>query len=323
MSRISSLLFLLLVLLAPATAMADAASNALNEGKRLMGKGQHAQACAQFAKAEAIAGQNVKTRYWTGRCNEEQGNKAAAYLAYRDAKRMAIKAGDTKRTDVINTRIAELGQVLPFLQVTVPESMQGIDGLTIQRNGQDFPRERWGQPMPIETGKHKITVSAPGYQTISLNVTATGPGSTAQLVIPALQPAQGGAAPPPPGPGPTPMPLPGGPVGDQPEMERKNAGLFWTGVGLVSAGGLAVLVGGAALLVSAAEESASFDDFEDSNDTGAAGVGLLVTGGVFLAVGIPFMVVFGKKVPAEKPTAGTVTISPMLSPTGLGLQGTF
>ena len=48
-----------------------------------------------------------------------------------------------------------------------------------------------------------------------------------------------------------------------------------------------------------------------------------MTGGVFLSVGIPFMVVFGKKVPAEKPAAGSVTISPMLSPSGLGVQGTF
>lgn len=344
MTRLLSLLFFVLVFVSSSSAFADEASIAFNEGKRLFGKGKFAASCAQFAKAEAAAGQNVKTRYWTGRCSEEQDKKAAAFLAYRDAKRMAVKAGDTKRAKVIDQRIAELGQILPFLVLTVPPAMQGVDGLTVTRNGEDVPQTLWDQPLPVDMGKHEIVVSAPGYKAVTLKVTASEPGSKAQLVVPTLQKVDAGSpAPNPDGTAPPPPPPPAG--GDQGpvEMERKNGALFGTGIGLVSAGGLAVLVGAVALVVGSLEETA--DDFasgpscddepdnifceEDGADEGSPatrlGAGLLITGVVFLGVGIPFIVVFGKKVPAE-PEPGEeqgFTIEPVITPGGFKLRGTF
>jgi hypothetical protein len=330
------------VFLLCSAAAADRASDAFNEGKRLMGKGKHAQACAQFRKAEEAAGPNVKTRYWMGRCNEEQGKKANAFLAYKDAKRMAVKAGDTKRAKVIDTRISELGQILPFLVLTIPEDMQAVEGLALARDGENVPRSQWGAPFPVDIGKHEITVSAPGYEPVTLKVTASEPGSKAQLVIPTLTKASSGGAPPNPQPGtdpkaPVPLPDPG--VDEGQEMERKNAGLFWTGVGLVSAGGLAIVGGLALVAIEVADDSPDFGDNcdptvedcsfieeEQSTDRIPGAVALLITGGVFLGVGIPFMAVFGKKVPAEKDEEGekeAFTIEPVITPGGFKVRGTF
>lgn len=312
----------LLAFLHTATVHADEAADSFNDGKRLMGKGQHAEACAAFKRSEDAAGPNVKTRYWLGRCNEEQGKKAAAYLAYKDAKRMSEKAGDTKRTEVIETRIDELGKILPFLVLTVPEKIR-VPGLSIKRDGEDVPKSEWGTPVPVDAGKHKITVSAPGMQEITLNVTASEPGSKAQIVIPELAKADSAAPAPTATPSSSAPPRPGAPpANEEPEMSRKSPGLFWTGVGLVSAGGLAVIVGGVLLIQGEVE-----DGLGGVTDRRPAGLGLMITGGVFLAVGIPFMVVFGKKVPAEgdavKKEEALLTVQPVITPGGMWLNGTF
>lgn len=322
MKRIGAACLLSAVFLFAPLAHADDAADSFNDGKRLMGKGQHAEACAAFKRSEDAAGPNVKTRYWLGRCNEEQGKKAAAYLAYKDAKRMSEKAGDTKRTEVIETRIRELGKILPFLVLTVPPKIR-VPGLAIQRDGEDVAESEWGTPVPVDPGKHQITVSAPGMQEITLHVTATDPGSKAQIVIPEL--AKSASAEPAPDAAPAVAPRPDTPPADEePEMSRKSPGLFWTGVGLVSAGGLAVIIGGVLII-----QGEVADDFGGVTDRGPAGLGLLITGGVFLAVGIPFMVVFGKKAPAEggdaaaKKEEALLTVQPVITPGGMWLNGTF
>ncbi len=338
MRRTSSVWLLALAVLVGATlvtplAHADAASEAFNDGKRLMGKGQFKEACAAFKRAEDAAGRNVKTRYWVGRCSEEQGKKAAAYLAYKDAKRMAEKAGDTDRLDIIDRRITELGQILPFLVITVPDKVK-VAGLKIQRDDEDVPEAEWGKPQPVDIGKHLIKVSAPGHQEMTLHVTASEPGSEAQLVIPALTKATGTPSPSP-RPTPAPTPTPKEPGEDEgPEMTRKSPGLFWTGVGLVAAGGVAAIAGGVLVIQGEADD----EPLAGGRDRTPAGVALLITGGVFLGVGIPFMVVFGAKVPAAATTDGDdekkdedkkvekgalLTVVPVITPGGFALHGTF
>ncbi len=353
MKRAALLLLCLCSLFASSLAFADTASEAFNDGKRLMGKAKYAEACEQFAKAESTAGPNVKTRYWTGRCSEEQGLKSFAFLAYKDAKRMAVRAGDTKRAAVIDQRISELGKVLPFLVITVPPELARLVGLTVHRDGVEVPKKAWGEPVPVDVGKHRIRVSAPGYDEITLNVTASEPGSKAQLIVPKLsKTAVSAPAPGPkseaPGEGPVPLPDPGG-SDEGPQTKRKSPGLFWTGVGLVAAGGIFVIAGAAVLGANAENEADNGihglrdngvacdaePNIDGCNDDHSAslvknrtpqGVGLLIAGGVFLGVGIPFMVVFGERVPAESEGDAdkqSFTLQPVVTPGGLSLRGTF
>jgi hypothetical protein len=97
-------------------------------------------------------------------------------------------------------------------------------------------------------------------------------------------------------------------------MERKSPALFWTGVGLVTGGSLAVVLGAVGIGLAARN---------GFGDGGAGpGIGSLVLGGVLLGVGIPFMAVFGARVPAE-PEPAAFTVVPILTPGGAGLVGAF
>jgi hypothetical protein len=316
------LLFALALLLAPAPARADAARDAFNEGKMLFGKSDFAGACKAFEKSEKLGGENVNSRFWLGRCNEMNKRPAAAYRYFEDALQLAEKAGDNDRVDAIKDRLRELEGKVGFLVVTVPPKVR-VDGLEIRCDGETVHSDDWGMPRAVEIGEHKILVVAPAKKSITLTVTTTDPGAKAQIVIPEL-PAGDGTAPAP-TPGPSPDPAPGPRPGPQPpaplpgdpgaEMERRNPALFWTGVGLVISSGVAAIAGVAVLIQGGVGE--------DGVDHFPAVVASFVGTAVFLGVGIPFMAVFGKRVPAEPEEKASIHIEPVLTPGGLGLIGTF
>src|SRR5215468_1011218 len=90
---------MVLVLLAASPALAQtpedkAASVALfNDGKKLMGEGKHAEACAKFQASLALVPGNG-TRLNLANCLEKLGKTASAWAVFRDAQLAAEKAGD-------------------------------------------------------------------------------------------------------------------------------------------------------------------------------------------------------------------------------------
>jgi hypothetical protein len=89
-----------------------------------------------------------------------------------------------------------------------------------------------------------------------------------------------------------------------PPLERRSTGMMVGGIVLLSAGGLAMVIGSSLALNNGCT---AFDGFgcSSNGDSQTAGYGVLIGGAVALAVGIPLLIYGSKKVPvrAEAPTA--------------------
>jgi hypothetical protein len=306
----------LMMWVSPASAQV-AGEGDFNEGMRLLSKGDYDGACAAFERSE-VNGPTMASRYQLGRCNEERSHFGSAYLAYLKSAELAEKKGDTKRAAVARQRARELEDRAPKLVFVVPPANL-VQGLTIKRNGASVPNSDWGKAIVIEEGQHNIQIGAPGRKTVSMQIDAQGPGRPAMVTVPTLEAGNDPTEPvvvPKPTPAASPKPKGAQPPplqpyqGEQPKPgDRKSPALFWTGVGLVTSGGLAAVLGGIAWGLDGLPEP----------PPGA--IVSFVGAGVFLAVGIPFMAVGGRRNGPEAALAPR--LEPVVMPTGAGLKLTF
>ena len=307
---VHSLLLLLTAVLTTAVSHADEAQDAFNEGMKLLGQGKYDAACAAFDKSEVAAGgESVRTRYQLGRCNEERGKPVIAHGAFLDAARLSDAEGDGKRAGVARQRAAELAPKVALLVIEVPEP-QRVEGLTIKRDGKDVPARDWGVAIAVDPGEHTVEVEAPNQQPMTLKVGDAEVGKKAQITVPPFgsptDPSGNVAA-------------PTTPPSEEPESggtRFNNGALFWTGVGLGGGGLIAAGLGAAAWY------QINFNHFQGAPPPAAiAAFGASV---VFFGVGIPFMVVGGRRVPDEpEPAAQGLVVQPFLTPMGGGLVGSF
>lgn len=304
-----------------ATASADDFQSAWNAGMRALGQAKYDEACDHFSRAETIGGTSIKTRYQLGRCNEERQSYVAAHGYFLDAARLAELEGNAQQADVARKRIEDIETKVPIVILEVPASTR-VAGMTVKLGDDEIPPQNWGHPIAVEPGTYPVVVTAPNMQTLNLEVAAPRAGQRSQLVIPALSPAG-----PPPVAGPQPVivapPAPAAP--DAPEMKRKNPALFFTGMGMIIGGGVAGIAG----LVAYGASSIEADLSGGSDDVPPAAIGLWIGGAALIGVGIPFMVVFGRKVPvdgeepAAAPASEAMRLETVIGPTGGSLRLTF
>jgi hypothetical protein len=296
-----------------------------NEGMKRLAKGDFDGACRYFEASEN-KGPRVASSYQLGKCNEGRNRFGSAYVAYVRAAKLADKEGDTKRGKVARDRAKEIEPKVARYALVVASP---VDGMRIRVDGRTVPREEWNSARAGDDGSHTVEVSAPGHNP-SVFEMHTKVGETAKVAIPALKKGKdttsssdtteggaggdaaasgsGGAVPP--------------PIKEGDGMKRKSTALFFTGMGLLIAGGIAGIAGGLTYAIDAAE---SGDDAPE-----ARSIALWVFAVAGIGVGIPFMVVYGKKVPDEpepgeptKPAETGVIIEPLVSPTGGGLRVRF
>jgi hypothetical protein len=193
--------------------------------------------------------------------------------------------------------------------------------MSIKLGDNEVPVQNWGHPIAVEPGSYPVVIAAPGMQTITLEVTAPGPGQRSQLVVPALS-----ASGPPAVAGPQPLAPPPPTTPDQPEMRRRNPALFWTGMGMIIGGGVAGIAGLLAYAAGSVDASLSGDD---DGEVPPAAIGLWIGAAALIGVGIPFMAVFGRKVPVEgeetpeTPAAEALRLDLVVGPTGGALRLEF
>jgi hypothetical protein len=157
--------------LAPRSVCAGSAdADALfEEGKRLMAKGEFAQACEKFEASDRID-QASGTELNLGRCRDKNGQQASAWVAYLKAAATANHEGNKKNEKVARAQAAEIHKNLVYLTIAVPEDAQ-VEGLVIQRNNTAVETASWNQPIPVDPDKYTITADAPGYRPWSKSVT--------------------------------------------------------------------------------------------------------------------------------------------------------
>jgi hypothetical protein len=160
-----------------------AAAEALfQEAERLMTAKRYDEACAKFEESNRID-PGVGVLLHLADCHEKAGRLATAWATFQLAIPPARKGGQIDRAEVAAKRVAALAPRLPKL--VLKSSSAPPPGLVVARNGSELSSASLGVPLPIDPGRHALTVRAPGYETATVELVAEE-GKTIEVVLPAL-----------------------------------------------------------------------------------------------------------------------------------------
>ena len=247
-----ALVAVLLASIGPKSALAQtsaddkvAAEALFDSGKKLIGEGKFAEACAKFEQSQRLD-PGIGTLLYLGDCYERAGRYASAWATFRDGASQAHEAGQHDRARAGEDRAAALEPRLSKLTIKVSAEAQAIKGLSITRGPVGVAKSLWGVAVPVDGGNYEIRAAAPGMKTWSNSVSVPAEKGNSSIDVPALEADPDAVATEPttpaplptPSTAPTPAPAPNGP---QPERERSGSGqrtigFVFGGVGLVGLG---------------------------------------------------------------------------------------
>jgi hypothetical protein len=178
----STAVALMLLLLAGA-ARADssqivAAEALFREGKALMESGHYAEACPKLEESHRLD-PSSGTLLRLGYCLEMLGKLASAWATYHRALPEVKAAGNAQRLQFANERIAIVEPKLSRLTVVVPGELASAK---IELDGKPFAT---GSAIPIDGGKHTLTMNAEGYEAWSAVVEIGNEKDDKTIAVPA------------------------------------------------------------------------------------------------------------------------------------------
>jgi hypothetical protein len=121
-------------------------------------------ACPKLEEAVRLVPAGVGAKLTLAECYEGAGRLASAWSAYGIAASAAQNANQKDRQKLAEERAAALKPRLGMLTVSVPAAVGALPGVTIQRDGVTIGPAQWGVPLPADSGKHVIAVTATGRQ---------------------------------------------------------------------------------------------------------------------------------------------------------------
>jgi hypothetical protein len=143
-----------------AQARDPAAGEALfQEGRRLMKAGDFAGACPKLEESLRLD-PALGTLVNLASCEEERGRTATAWEHWRAAADQ-LPSGDKRRVTAV-ARATALEKVLPRLTVTLAAEVS--TEAEVKRDGVRLGRASLGLPLPVDPGRHVVTVVAPGRE---------------------------------------------------------------------------------------------------------------------------------------------------------------
>jgi len=164
------------------TAIADAlfvAARGLMEAER------YPEACAKLAESYRLDPASG-TLLNLAVCHEHEGKLASAWGEFRAALHEAEAAQRADRAQLAREHADALGPELPFLALEVPGAAR-VPGLEIVRNGVPTLEAAWTDELPVDPGRVRLEVRAPGYQTQTREV-SIAPRQHLTVEVPALAP---------------------------------------------------------------------------------------------------------------------------------------
>ena len=206
------------------------------DGKRLMGARQYAEACPKLVESQRLD-PGGGTLFAIALCHEGEGRTATAWADFNVAMTEARKDKRTDREAAAVEHIRELEPKLTRARV-VPAAK--VEGLEVKRDGTRVGEAQWGTPLPIDPGSHTFEASAPGKTPWKSVVDVRGEGAIVDVSVPALADAA-----PPPAPAPVPVPA-AAPAVEKPAEKPSSAPVEES-----SQKTWAVVAGGAGIVVTA------------------------------------------------------------------------
>jgi hypothetical protein len=135
-----------------------------DDAMKLMSEKKYAEACPKLAESNRLD-TGMGTRFHLGDCYENVGRLASAWALFVDIADEAKRSGQSGRESVARERAKQLEPRLPKITLQVPSSVANLAGVEVRDNDHLVNRPLWGQPLPMDPGKHSITVTAPGRRT--------------------------------------------------------------------------------------------------------------------------------------------------------------
>ncbi|WP_437681272.1 hypothetical protein [Sorangium sp. So ce131] len=159
------------------------AETLLDEGKKLMKKGNLAEACPKLEESYRLSPRSA-TLLQVASCHEKQGKLATAWSEYIDLGAAARKEGNKRLEADAKARGARIELRVPRLTLNVPRAA-AVEGLEVMLDGAPVDRSAWGQARPVDPGQHKVSASAPGRKAWELTVTIKR-GERKSVAVPVL-----------------------------------------------------------------------------------------------------------------------------------------
>lgn len=194
-----SLTALCLLVVTPAYAQRSvsdkAAAEALfDEALELMTNKRYAEACPKLEESQRIDA-GIGTLLYLAECYEKSGRTASAWATFREAASAASAAGQADRARQGKARADRLEPSLSKLTVRVAAENKSIPGFQVTRSGETVQAPLFEAALPVDPGQQVIEAAAPGYETFTRTVTVPANGGRAEILVPALVPLAGTAAP--------------------------------------------------------------------------------------------------------------------------------
>jgi hypothetical protein len=162
-----------------------AAAEALfNEGRSLMAAGRYADAIGKL-KASQDLDPGLGTLLNLAECYERVGKSATAWAQYKEIASLARQSGSKEREDLAEQKSKALEPKLSKLSINLHPDADG-SALTISRDGTTMSAAELGVAIPVDPGKHEVTVTAPGKEKWSTSVDVGEGGQTETVEIPLL-----------------------------------------------------------------------------------------------------------------------------------------
>lgn len=302
-----------------------------DEGVAALEAKDYAAACPKLEQATELLPQAIGAREALADCYQAAGRLASAWSQYTVAQSLARSIGQEERGALAAAKAAELQPKLATLTIEAPEVVTRLAEVTITLDAEPIDRALWGTAIPVDAGKHTVSVAAPGRRTWSQERRVVDgerervPVPVLELTVVARAPAPVVAAPEKPPPAPE----------AAPRTWQRPLGFAAVGVGVLGFGTSGLLAALASEKNDASKADAHCDEANVCDDAGyglrgeALGLAhgataavvlgsVLVAGGFLLVMTAPAT----EKVPSRGKAAG-VRWGIEVGPTGLGVRGVW
>ncbi|HEY8091093.1 MAG TPA: hypothetical protein VIF09_24690 [Polyangiaceae bacterium] len=256
-----------------------AATELFNAGRDLMKGGDFAAACPKLTESvrlEPTVGALAKL----AECEEHERRTVSAYGRWQQARNLARASSDDRLVDVEH-EFARLDGVVPKLRVIATGALP--EGIVVHVDDVEIGSGSVGVALPVESGAHTVTASAPRKRPWTVTIETPANGATTTVTLPELVDVPSSPA------VPTSEPSP------QPTTPARRAGSMWRPVGVVTAGtGLVAIAAGFAAGVAAMHQrddagcpgnlcpsSGAADTLRMAKTTADWSTALFVAGGAF------------------------------------------
>lgn len=142
-----------------------AAEALFKQGRTASETGDYKTACAKFYESNRLD-PAIGTVFNIADCEEKQGHIATAYTKFQEVLQQLTPPDD--RIPIAQKRLAALAQRVPKLTIRLAAGAPA--GTRVSRDQVQLGKASLGTALPVDPGRHVISVSAPGTQPRTVQV---------------------------------------------------------------------------------------------------------------------------------------------------------